>query len=66
MPEEVIDRFIDAVEACSVAGEGAANDPLKVVYTPLNGTGLECVSRILDRKPKTEHFSNKFGAMTPD
>ena len=49
VPEEVIDRFIDAVEACSVAGEGAANDPLKVVYTPLNGTGLECVSRILER-----------------
>jgi len=49
VPDEVIDRFIDAVEACSVAGEGAANDPLKVVYTPLNGTGLECVSRILER-----------------
>ena len=47
--DKVIDRFIDAVEACSVAGEGAANDPLKVVYTPLNGTGLECVSRILER-----------------
>ena len=47
--DEVIDRFIDAVEACSVAGEGSANDPLKVVYTPLNGTGLECVSRILER-----------------
>ena len=47
--DEVIDRFIDAVYDCSVALEGAANDPLKVVYTPLNGTGLECVTRILER-----------------
>lgn len=49
--EEVLDRYIDAVEACSVAvpGDLAANEPLKVVYTPLNGTGLECVTRILNR-----------------
>ena len=49
--EDVLDRYIDAVEACSVAPEGqaASADSLKVVYTPLNGTGLECVSRILDR-----------------
>ena len=46
--EEVLDRYIDAVEACSVAKD-AKGDPLKVVYTPLNGTGLECVKRILDR-----------------
>lgn len=51
VPDEVIDRYIDAVEACSVAVPGdAANDvPLKLVYTPLNGTGMECVSRILER-----------------
>ena len=49
--EEVLDRYIDAVEACSVATEEdvAKGGALKVVYTPLNGTGLECVSRILDR-----------------
>lgn len=47
--DEVVDRYLDAVEACSVALEGAASDPLKVVYTPLNGTGLSCVTRILDR-----------------
>ena len=49
--DEVIDRYIDAVEACSVAVPGdEANDvPLKLVYTPLNGTGMECVSRILAR-----------------
>jgi len=47
--EEVLDRYIDAVEACSVAGDAAPGEPIKVVYTPLNGTGLECVKRILDR-----------------
>ena len=48
---EVIDRYIDAVEACSVAVPAADGEakPLKLVYTPLNGTGLECVSRILER-----------------
>ena len=47
--EDVLDRYIDAVEACSVASEQDKQVPLKLVYTPLNGTGLECVSRILDR-----------------
>ena len=48
--EDVLDRYVDAVEACSVAGSTQGELPeLKVVYTPLNGTGLECVSRILDR-----------------
>ena len=48
---EVIDRYIDAVEACAVAvkGDAASSVPLKLVYTPLNGTGLECVGRILER-----------------
>ena len=49
IPEDTLDRFIDAVEACSVAKPEDAQSPLKLVYTPLNGTGLECVSRILDR-----------------
>ena len=47
--EGTLDRFIDAVEACSVALPEDAQSPLKLVYTPLNGTGLECVSRILER-----------------
>lgn len=47
--EDTLDRFIDAVEACSVALPEDAQSPLKLVYTPLNGTGLECVTRILDR-----------------
>ena len=47
--EGTLDRFIDAVEACSVAKPEDAQSPLKLVYTPLNGTGLECVTRILER-----------------
>ncbi len=47
--DATLDRFIDAVEACSVASEQDRQTPLNLVYTPLNGTGMECVSRILDR-----------------
>ena len=56
IPEEVLDRYIDAVAAQSVellGGEGespaAAEASLKLVFTPLNGTGLECCGRILER-----------------
>ena len=52
--EDVLDRYIDAVEACSVARPQDAGAPLKLVYTPLNGTGLECVSRILERVGVTD------------
>ncbi|MBQ6390779.1 MAG: phospho-sugar mutase [Eggerthellaceae bacterium] len=52
--EAVLDRFIDAVEACSVARPQDEGLPLKLVYTPLNGTGLECVSRILERVGVTD------------
>lgn len=45
-PEEVLDSFIDNVKKVSIPGFKA--DPsYSVVYTPLNGTGMECVSRIL-------------------
>ncbi len=45
--EDCLEAFLDAVQAQSVAGEGKLD--LKVVYTPLNGAGLECVTRILKR-----------------
>lgn len=45
-PEEVLDSFIDVIKKVSVPGFKAP-DGFKVVYTPLNGTGLECVTRIL-------------------
>lgn len=45
-PEEVLDNFIQAVKKVSVPGFKAP-EGYKVVYTPLNGTGMECVTRIL-------------------
>lgn len=44
--EEVLDNFIAAIKRVSVPGFKAA-DGYKVVYTPLNGTGMELVTRIL-------------------
>ncbi len=52
--EDVLDRFIDAVAACSVATPEDKKTDLKLVYTPLNGTGLECVTRILKREGITD------------
>ena len=45
-PEYVLYYFIQAIKEVSVPGF-KASDGYKVVYTPLNGTGMECVSRIL-------------------
>ncbi len=45
-PEEVLDAFIEAVKKVSIPGFKAP-EGYKVVYTPLNGTGMECVTRIL-------------------
>ena len=48
--DAVIDRFLDEVAAQSVKPRDAqATHKLRIVYTPLNGTGLECVTRILKR-----------------
>lgn len=46
-PDAVLDRFIDAVATQSVGTK--PNPDFSVVYTPLNGTGLECMQRILER-----------------
>ncbi len=48
--EDTLDRYIDATFAQSLAGgEAPGEGALSVVYTPLHGAGLECVSRILER-----------------
>ncbi len=45
--DSCLDAFLDAVQRLSVwDGDKSA---LRVVYTPLNGTGRECVTRILAR-----------------
>lgn len=44
--EETLDRFIGGIVSLGEhLGEAA---PLSVAYTPLHGTGLECVSRMLE------------------
>lgn len=45
-PEEVLDSFVQSVKRVSVPGF-KASDGYSVVYTPLNGTGMELVTRIL-------------------
>lgn len=47
IPEACLTAFIDAVYAQRV-GSCEGMEDLKLVYTPLNGTGLECVRRLLD------------------
>ena len=44
-PERVLDRYVEETLKCST---GVDCSDLKIVYTPLHGVGLECVSRVLD------------------
>ena len=67
IPEDCLRRFVDAVYAQRV-GDGAGVTGLKLVYTPLNGTGLECVKMLLERMgvthvtvvPEQEHPDGRF------
>ena len=45
IPDAVLDAFVDAVLALRM-GSGSLSD-LSVVYTPLHGSGLECVEKLL-------------------
>lgn len=45
--EETVNAFLDAVEKERILTSPASN--LKLVYTPLNGSGKRCVLAILDR-----------------
>ncbi|MEE8716760.1 MAG: phospho-sugar mutase [Coriobacteriales bacterium] len=49
--EDTLDRFVDAVLTQSVPGvmTPEVSERFKVVYTPLNGTGIELARRVLDR-----------------
>lgn len=46
--DKCVDDFVDAVYAQKV-GDGEGTDKLKLVYTPLNGAGLECVKKLLKK-----------------
>lgn len=47
--QEVIDKFLDEVEKQSINKDIVKKADLKVIYTPLNGTGNKPVRKILDR-----------------
>ncbi|HIS39632.1 MAG TPA: phospho-sugar mutase [Candidatus Aphodovivens avistercoris] len=47
--EDTIARFVEAVLEQSQEEPGADPAPLSLLYTPLCGTGLECVSQVLGR-----------------
>lgn len=47
--DDTLARFVDAVLAQSQEEPGESELPLDVVYTPLCGTGLECVGAALER-----------------
>ena len=45
--EDVLDAYLEAVKAQSLLGDAPADRLARIVYTPLNGTGLEPVTRAL-------------------
>ncbi len=45
----LVDEFLDCVLACSVNKDAVKNSGLKVLYTPLNGTGNKPVRRVLKK-----------------
>lgn len=47
--EDTLARFMDAVLERSQETPEESAEPIRVLYTPLCGTGLECVSQVLGR-----------------
>lgn len=45
VPERVLDRYVEETLKVSTGEDCSA---LRIVYTPLHGVGLECVSRVLE------------------
>ena len=54
IPQRVFDAFIARTLSCRV--NPAVNAPLRLVYTPLHGTGLEPVRAVLDRMEGVERI----------
>lgn len=46
--DNVIDRYIDAVHKAGVDDTNTRDVDIRIAYTPLHGTGLECMKRIFD------------------
>ena len=51
IPDKCLDAFVDAVLALRPGNDVSK---LKLVYTPLNGSGLECVKKLLAKMGVTE------------
>lgn len=45
--EDMVTAFIKAASSLSLGGDEAINKDVSIVYTPLHGTGLKCVTRCL-------------------
>ena len=66
--EEAVKAYVDAVSAQSLAGDEKIDRDVSIVYTPLNGAGLKCVSRCLRENgftnvsvvPEQEHPDGNF------
>ena len=52
--EDTISAYIEAVSAQSLCGDEDIDKSVSIVYTPLNGAGLKCVTRCL----KENGFTN--------
>lgn len=52
--EETVDAYVNAVSAEALCGTEVIDKDVSIVYTPLNGAGLACVTRCL----KENGFSN--------
>lgn len=50
IPEKVLDSFIEQVKKQSVLYGEEVDKNVAIVYSPLNGTGLEPVTRVLDEQ----------------
>lgn len=63
IPQDVYDAFIERTLACRV--NPGAHAKLRLVYTPLHGTGLEPVRSVLDRMEGIDRIEVK-AQCTPD
>lgn len=49
VPQELLEKYLDQAEQCSINPEILKESDLKVIYTPLNGAGNKPVRQILSR-----------------
>lgn len=54
IPERILEKFYDSILACGY--EEIRNSSLKIVYTPLHGTGEKCVFNVLKKKGFSQIF----------